>query len=245
MNVSSYWSSLGHNLEAHVRDALLILHNPRNDREQRKVKDQILRMTVGGNLPDEYLKPKVRKLMIDAAEALCGSWVSGQIAFHCKTDQCACGDECRDAAVKHVIDLLHRLLHKRKLLVPSVNRWWKCPPTARGVLLGIAMHAVWASCCPSSWAKHPDNQDDAWQMLQGFRRHCGELDRTAPSLAPDTPPPSLGHAERLQHTKEVCPPRARDLREFPIQSRDLVGIRGRDLFTSSAVPSRGCAAPAA
>eukprot|EP00959_Pyramimonas_sp_CCMP1952_P099345 2077012-Pyramimonas_sp.AAC.1 len=132
MNVSSYWSSLGHNLEGHVRNTLLVLHNPHNDREQRKVKDQILRMTVGGNLPDEYLKPKVRKLMIDAAEALCGSWVSGQIAFHCKTDQCECGQECRDAAAKHVIDLLHRLLHKRKLLVPGVNRWWKCPPTARG-----------------------------------------------------------------------------------------------------------------
>eukprot|EP00969_Alexandrium_andersonii_P238443 10524901-Alexandrium_andersonii.AAC.1 len=63
------------------------------------------------------------------------------VRYACRIPGCSGGEACRDHAEKHVHYMLLQALFCKKVIIPSLSRWWKCAPLCRQVLLGCALHS--------------------------------------------------------------------------------------------------------
>ena len=93
------------------------------------------------------------------------------MTFFCK-DACTDLAMCRQRAVCRVKRCLARLLFARKVPTPALGRWWRCLPTARRLLLGIACHSLWPRAVPQKvqpGAGGEARHDSAWHKVFSFR----------------------------------------------------------------------------
>ena len=186
LGVSSYWTKLYASVMTLVEAQLVIVHNyePRN--QDRLLAEQILRLTWCNGMPDELLSKCRVRVKNAALQVLVGNWASQQFLYRCRNEGCRGGVECRQHAVTHSSRLLSRMLFSRRVVSPTISRWWKRTPLIRIVGLGLCCHGLWPRACPRTATRlrgqpphaavrvedvdqFEANDDEHWHAIHNFR----------------------------------------------------------------------------
>jgi hypothetical protein len=149
--VASYWSALVKSVRRWLDKQVVVLHHAgRPNPEHRKVAEHLLRLTLCKGLPDTALPQKTLDLKGRLLDCMSGDWTSNVITYRCLDSTCPGGPACKKTACDAVMSLLLKVLFAKKVVIPSMNRWWKFTPVAQQVLMGVGIHGVWAHSVPSS-----------------------------------------------------------------------------------------------
>lgn len=179
LQVASYWTSLIRAVRAWLRKSVVVLHNDSSpqDRDQ-EVAEHILRLTLCKGLPDDMLSARDLDVKADMLSVFSGDWTSDVVRYRCRDPDCPGGAACKKKATDKMMRLLLETVFAKKVVIPSLNRWWRFTPVARQVLLGVAIHGVWAHGAPSRTAAAGPEQadgaeaggaDDTWHAVHKFR----------------------------------------------------------------------------
>ena len=184
LSVSSYWAQLYTMVTGMVHELLVVVHNYAPNAQHAGVARQVLRLAWCDGLPDEMISGRRKKVMDETLRVFVGNWASETMLYLCPRQGCEGGAACRAHAVAHATQLLSRLLFSRKPVEPTVSRWWKCMPLTRVVLLGVAVHSLWARACPrrARGANHAppaaaeghldprdQQEDEHWRAIHNYR----------------------------------------------------------------------------
>ena len=143
------------------------------------INKDILFLTLCEGRDDGDLSAKVKKTKDQLLGGFVGDWTSKLIKYRCPIRHCSGGERCMHAAKTNCCYLLCMALFSRRIVIPSLNRWWKFLPVCRQVLLGVALHGIWADAAPNrvsarGQAQHQQAQDnvqwyDDWHRIHGSR----------------------------------------------------------------------------
>ena len=152
LQVGSYWYSMFRAVSLLVFKHIVVLHNHNGPASMldRLVAKEILMLTLGGGLDKEMISQHVVDDIECTLSLFPGDWTSDSIVVRCTDLDCAGGPACRAAWCHKVVVLLMRVLFGHKVRIPSLNRWWTCAPVAAQMLLGIALHSIWARAAPAA-----------------------------------------------------------------------------------------------
>ena len=90
--------------------------------------------------------------MGEILDSVPGDWTSGATTRACRAPDCGGGDACKAAAFEVVVGLAYKLICRRKVTIPALNRWWKCCPGIRkiaGLIVAWGMVTARALRCRS------------------------------------------------------------------------------------------------
>ena len=124
MVVSSYWLSLLRRAHNVVQRNMTVSHHVRQSTpEHKRVADNVLFLTLLNCEAVANASEKTRALVEEIQLHFPGDWTSRTIVYACYREDCPGGNDCRQAAVKHVMSLLYKMLFGKRIVLPTTSRW--------------------------------------------------------------------------------------------------------------------------
>ena len=129
-----YWSALTQSIRK-VFQSIVVRHfDLESDAQEYAFKEDLLRMTVCKNLPDDHISNSTKALATEVQQCFVGDWTSQTVTVACRRPGCSGGQACREKAIDHATHLAARLFAS-KLAVPTLG--------GRNLVLRLRLRFVW------------------------------------------------------------------------------------------------------
>ena len=181
---STYWVGLIQTICRKIGTDIVIVHEDNVDQARlTRIADTILRLTLcQGKALDDLPKP-VQKLFHKILQHLRGDWTMKSLQYKCLLPRCTGGADCKQLAIQDTICMIAEAVFRRKVQIPAANKWFKCTPIIRLVLLGTSLHSIFGQIAPRDWRPPRgvntefanaamgvgDAQDENWHAIFAWR----------------------------------------------------------------------------
>ena len=113
--------------------------------------EKTLRLTLCEGKPLDELTTRTVQLYNRILHHFQGDWTMKSLQYRCRTHGCVGSANCKQLAINHTTAIIISTLFRRKVQVLCGNKWYKCTPVIRLVLLGTALHGIFAQVAPKNW----------------------------------------------------------------------------------------------
>ena len=181
---STYWIGLIQAISRKIAADIVVVHEDNVDQARHtRIAETILRLTLCQGQAVEKLPKPVQQLFNKILQCLRGDWTMTSLQYTCRRHGCTGGADCKQLAINDFISMIAAALFQRKVVIPAVNKWFKCTPIVRVILLGTALHNLFGQIAPRDWRPPRgvnaelanaglgvgDASDDNWHAIFAWR----------------------------------------------------------------------------